>query len=407
MVKAHSLLYAVYVCLLVALLCGGLLLLSNLYNQLNIYYVSHESLYISNQSTVNYALGNGLVLEEELLTEEETGIQSQFLVKNHGLLPLLLTQSFVKNDTVSSVHFIGQKVVNTNTAFYLANFTQPLSVSGEVTIKGDVFLPTERIKETYINNKPNKIVISGKKTISEIQLPTLSDKCKLVYEIRNSYKTTFTDVEKKNDSIYVNSFFNETIEFQISSSTLENKIIKGNFIISSNDSIYIRKNNILEDVVIIAPKVAIEEGFQGTIQVFAKESITIEKEVTLNYPSVITLYNNKEDKEAFIAIDEEVKIAGLVMLFGNDLIHLDKNTLEIKEKGKIIGNIYCTGILTLQSEVCGSVYTSKIEHRTPSSSYSNTIADVIIDITKKPKVFIDMPIFENKNNRYACIKKVL
>ena len=140
MVKAHSLLYAVYVCLLVALLCGGLLLLSNLYNQLNIYYVSHESLYISNQSTVNYALGNGLVLDEEVLTEKETGIQSQFSVKNHGLLPLLLTQSFVKNDTVSSVHFIGQKVANANTAFYMANFTQPLSVSGEVTIKGDVFL---------------------------------------------------------------------------------------------------------------------------------------------------------------------------------------------------------------------------------------------------------------------------
>ena len=407
MVKAHSLLYAVYVCLLVALLCGGLLLLSNLYNQLNIYYVSHESLYISNQSTVNYALGNGLVLDEEVLTEKETGIQSQFSVKNHGLLPLLLTQSFVKNDTVSSVHFIGQKVANANTAFYMANFTQPLSVSGEVTIKGDVFLPTERIKETYINNKPNKIAISGKKTISEIQLPALSDKCKLVYEIRNSYKTTFNDIEKKNDSIYVNSFFNETIEFQISGSTLENKIIKGNFIISSNDSIYIRKNNILEDVVIIAPKVAIEEGFQGTIQVFAKESITIEKEVTLNYPSVVALYNNKEDKEAFIAIDEEVKIAGLVMLFGNDLVHVDKNKLEIKEKGTIVGNIYCTGILTLQSEVFGSVYTSKIEHRTPSSSYSNTIADVTIDVTKKPKVFIDMPIFENKNNRYACIKKVL
>ena len=69
-------------------------------------------------------------------------------------------------------------------------------------------------------------------------------------------------------------------------------------------------------------------------QKFAKESITIEKKVTLNYPSVIALYNNKESQKAFILIEEEVKIAGLVFLFGNDLIHLDKNTLEIKEKGK-------------------------------------------------------------------------
>ncbi len=407
MVKAHSLLYAVYVCLIVAVLCGGLLLLANLYNQLNLYYVTHESLYISNQSTMNYALGNGLVSDEAILTEEQTGIQSQFSVKNHGLLPLLLTQSFVKNDTISSANFIGQKVTNVGTALYMANFTQPLNLSGEVTIKGDVFMPTERLKEVYINNKPNKIVIQGKKSISEIQLPILSDKCKTVFEIKNSAKASLSDFEKKNDSIYVNSFFNETIEFQISSTTLENKIIKGNFIISSNDSIYIKKNNILEDVVIIAPKVAIEEGFEGTIQVFAKESITIEKKVTLNYPSVIALYNNKESQKAFILIEEEVKIAGLVFLFGNDLIHLDKNTLEIKEKGKILGNIYCTGVLTLKSDVYGSVYTSKLNHKTPSSSYSNTIADITIDVSKKPKVFIDMPIFNNKTNRYAIIKKVL
>lgn len=407
MVKAHSLLYAVYVCLIVAVLCGGLLLLANLYNQLNLHYVTHESLYITNQSTVNYALGNGLVANEEILTEENTGIQSQFTVKNHGLLPLLLIQSFTKKDTVASVHFIGQKVVNTNTALYMANFTQPLSVSGTVTIKGDVFLPTERIKESYINNKPNIISIQGKKSISEIQLPILSEKCKSIFETRNSSKVSLNEFEKKNDSIYVNSFFNETIEFQLGQTTLENKIIKGNFIISSNDSIYIRKNNVLEDVIIIAPKVAIEEGFEGTIQVFANESITIEKRVTLNYPSVIALYNNKETKEAFVLIDEEVKIAGLVMLFGNDLIHLNKNTLEIKEKGKIMGNVYCSGILTLKSDVYGSVYTSKLNHKTPSSSYFNTIADITIDVTKKPKVFIDMPIFNNKNTRYAIIKKVL
>jgi hypothetical protein len=407
MIKAHSLLYAVYVCLIVAVLCGGLLLLANLYNQLNLYYVTHESLYISNQSTVNYALGTSLVSDEDVLTEENTGILSQFSVKNHGLLPLLLTKSFIKNDTVSSVHFVGQKVANTTTALYMANFTQALNLSGNVTIKGDVFMPTERTKESYINNKPNIINIQGKKAISEIQLPTLSDKCKSIYQTRNSSKVNWNDFEKKNDSIYVNSFFNETIEFQMSSTILDNKIIKGNFIISSNDSIYIRKNNVLEDVIIIAPKVAIEEGFEGTIQVFAKESITLEKEVILHYPSVVALYNPIEEKKAFIQIDEAVKIAGLVLLFGNDIIHLDKNKLEIKEKGKIMGNIYCSGILTLKSDVYGSVYTSKLNHKTPSSTYSNTLADIIIDVTKKPNVFIDMPIFDNKNTRYAIIKKVL
>lgn len=406
MVKAHSLLYAVYICLLMAILCGGLLLLSNLYNQLNLYYVTHESLYISNQSAVNYALGNNLLLEEDEL-KEETGIHSLFSVKKHGLLPLLLTQSVVQNDTVSSAYFIGQRNLKDKTALYMANFSQPLNLSGNVTINGDVFMPTEQFKETYINNKPNTVRFKGNKKKSEIQLPSISNQCTSIFEIKNNDKVALDAIEKKNDSIYVNSFFKETVTLKINSTVLSNKIIKGNFIITASDSIYIRKNNVLEDVIIMAPKIAIEEGFTGNIQIFAKESITIEKEVTLNYPSIVALYNNEKDKKTFIKINKEVKVAGTVFLFGNDIVHLDTNTLEIEEKGTIIGTVYCTGILTLKSDVYGSVITNKINHKTAITSYSNTLADIIIDVAKKPNYFIDMPIFNNSNSNYAIIKKVL
>ena len=214
-------------------------------------------------------------------------------------------------------------------------------------------------------------------------------------------------IDKKNDSIYVNSFFKETIVLPIHSTVIENKIIKGNFILTAPDSIYIRKNNILEDVVIMAPKIAIEEGFTGTIQVFAKESITIEKEVTLNYPSVVSLLNKEVDKKAFVKIKEDVKIAGVVLLFGNDLLHLENLSLEIEAKGIVMGTIYCSGSLSLKSDVYGSVIASKINHKVPSSTYSNTLVDVAIDINKKPSFFIDMPIFNNSNHNYEIIKKVL
>lgn len=406
MVKAHSLLYAVYICLLMAILCGGLLLLSNLYNQLNLYYVTHESLYISNQSTVNYALGNNLLLEEDEL-KEESGIHSYFSVKKHGLLPLLLTQSIIQKDTVSSAYFIGQKNTKNKMALYMANYTQPLSLSGDITIKGDVHMPTANIKESYLNNKPNNISIQGNKKISTIQLPELSTYCYSVFKDKIGTISSLNAIDKKNDSIYVNSFFKETIVLPIHSTVIENKIIKGNFILTASDSIYIRKNNILEDVVIMAPKIAIEEGFTGTIQVFAKESITIEKEVTLNYPSVVSLLNKEVDKKAFVKIKEDVKIAGVVLLFGNDLLHLENLSLEIEAKGIVMGTIYCSGSLSLKSDVYGSVIASKINHKVPSSTYSNTLVDVAIDINKKPSFFIDMPIFNNSNHNYEIIKKVL
>lgn len=404
MIKAHSLLYAVYVCLIIGVLCGCLIMLSNLYNQLNIYYVTHESLYINNQSAVNFALGNNMIIDEELLTDEKTGITSKFQLKQHGLLPLLLTQTYVSNDTVVSAHFVGQRN-NNNTALYVSNFSQPLNVSGKVTIKGDTYLPSERLKDVYIDNKPNEINFSGKKEISTINLPEISSTVKDIYNNIIPLKS-FNQIEKRNDSIYVNSFFNETIKIKLQSINLEKTILKGNFILTSNDSIYIKKNNTLEDVIIIAPKVGIEEGFEGNIQVFAKENITIEENVTLNYPSLLCVYSNKEEK-TFLNINENVKIFGLVMLFGSNLKNMDKNHINIKEKGTIVGNIYCSGILDIKSNVIGSVYTSKVQFKTNSSNHINCIADIEIDVTKKPKIFRDISIFNAKNSSYEIIKKAL
>lgn len=404
MIKAHSLLYAVYVCLIIAILCGCLIMLSNLYNQLNLYYITHEALYIKNQSAVNYVLGNNVALEEDSIVEKETGITSTFQVKQYGLLPILLTQTYVSNDTVSSAHFIGQKD-NRNTALYVSNFSKPLNVSGKVIVKGNAFLPSERLKEIYIDNKPNEVNFEGSKEISNINLPEISISIKNVYN--NSIpSTSLNQVEKRNDSIYVNSFFNETIKIKLQTTNLENILMKGNFILSSNDSIFIRKNNVLEDVVIIAPKVGIEEGFKGNIQVFARESITVEQDVVLNYPSVLCVHSDREQK-TFLNIDENVQVYGLVILFGNKLMQMDKNNMNIKEKGTIIGNVYCSGTLGLRSNVYGGVYAAKIQHKTNSSTYVNCIADIEINLVKKPKFFRDISIFNTINSQYEIIKKVL
>jgi hypothetical protein len=147
------------------------------------------------------------------------------------------------------------------------------------------------------------------------------------------------------------------------------------------------------------------EGFEGTIQVFADEKIYINKKVKLNYPSSICVQNNGE-KGGMIFIDEETKIDGVVMLFGNDLLHIENNLIEIKDKTQIRGTVYSSGVLSINGKVFGAVYAAKLLYKTSSSSYSNCIADVEIDINKKPKYYIDIPIFETNKNRYGVVKKI-
>lgn len=404
MIKANSLLYAVYVCLIVALLCAGLLWVADMYRGLNIHYTTQESSYIKHYSMLNYSLGENLNHPQEEFTDDKNEIKGQYSIKKHGILTVMTLLTYRKKDTIKSVHFVGQESRYKNTALYMANFTQPLSLSGKVTLSGELWLPHDRIKESYIHNKPNHFVINGQKKTSQIQLPQLTDDCQNLFESLPLNSVSFNQLEKLNDSIYINSFNNETILIRFAENKLSEKNIKGNFILKSNDSIFISKNNLLDDVIVMAPKVVIEEGFEGTLQIIAEKSIHIQKNVSLNYPSVVALSSKENGK---IIVEENTKIAGLALLCGNDFQNIDKNIMELKPKGLVMGTLYCSGTLTLQNDVYGSVFTNKLLHKTQSSSFSNTLADVTIDISKKPKVFIDMPIFDNQNATYAIIKKVL
>ena len=403
MVKAHSLLYALYVCLIVSIICGALLYFSNLYNQLNLYYNLQEELYIQNQSVLNFALGNKMA-PVEIEKDSNSGIEGSYQTKSYGLLSLVLAQSYISNDTVSSVHFVGAGNLDEN-AVYLTNLSKSLFYSGEVKLVGNNQLPSTFIETSYINNSLNKLITEGKISISEPKLPEINADFKKIFLGLRSETAKLTDIEKPKDSLYYNSFFNVTKEIHVKS-TLSNIIFKGNFILRSEDSIRVKKNTVLEDVILIAPKITFEEGFKGTVQAFATRGIELEQKVTLNYPSVICVYNESLD-ESKIKIKKECHIAGAIVLFGNNDVQIDKNIIEIDEKSLLIGDLYCSGKLMLKSNVYGSVYTNRFFLKTASSTYENMISNIEINTKKRPAYFISIPLFNTQKTTCNVIKKVL
>ena len=403
MVKAHSLLYAIYICLIVSIICGALLYFSNLYNQLNLYYNLQEELYIQNQSVLNFALGNKTI-PTEIEKDENSGIEGSYETKPYGLLSLVLAKSYISNDTVSSVHFVGARNRDKN-AIYLTNLSKSLYYSGKVKLIGNNLLPSPFIETSYINNNLNQLVVKGENTVSEPFLPEINPDFKKIFQGLKSEKIKLSDVERPKDSLYYNSFFNVTKEVQVKSS-LGNSIFKGNFILRSEDSIRVKKNTVLEDVILIAPKITFEEGFKGTVQAFATKGIELEEKVTLKYPSVVCVYNESAE-ESKIKIKKGCQITGAVVLFGNTNDLIDKNTIEVDEDGLLFGDLYCSGKLMLKSNVYGSVYTNRFFLKTNSSSYENMISDIEINTGKRPDYFISVPLFNTKKTTYGVIKKVL
>ena len=402
MVKAQSLIYAIYVCLVVALLCGALLYIANLYNLLNQHYITLESLYMHNQSLVNFGLGH-VANPSALPEDDETGIQSQYEITNYGLLKVVVARSIFKNDTIESAHFAGAHGVD-NTCIYLTNIGRPLYYSGTVKLEGKKALPGMAIRGVNIHNLTNHLEDKGSITISGPVLPKPTrNSTGFLNELRIE-KKVLARVPKR-DSLYYNSFLNPTIELNLANPVLSDMNIKGNIVIRSADSIQVTSTANLIDVVLIAPVVNFSDDFKGSVQVFASNKINVGKNVKLMYPSSLVIDSNTLHATS-IMIDEGSKIFGAILLNGNAREKLELHSIIIQKGCSIVGDIYCSGKLTLKSNVYGSVYTNKFLHTNLSSQYENCIADIEINPGKRPEYFISVPLFDKKES-YGAIKKLM
>ncbi|MGK4569002.1 hypothetical protein [Flavobacterium sp. 3HN19-14] len=280
MLKANSLLYAVYVCLIVSILCGALLYLSTLYTQLNVFYNTRENLFIQNQSAVNYALGNNLETDG---FQDASGITAATTTKTFGLFRLVTVSTFISNDTISTTHLAGF-YNDDKTCLFLSNFSEELTYDGEVTLIGDKKLPSEIISRSFTGMKPGKLRSEGNITISERIMPPVNPAFSKLFDPVAIKMTTLKAVERQNDSVYFNSFKNETLNIALPAAVLNNVVIKGNFMLCASDSIVVGSKTVLEDVILKAPKIIFSDGFTGSVQAFATLKIVTGKMSTCAIP---------------------------------------------------------------------------------------------------------------------------
>ncbi|TRW27543.1 polymer-forming cytoskeletal protein [Flavobacterium zepuense] len=337
--------------------------------------------------------------------DPQNGITDEYDIKQFGLFTVITARSFVKNDTVASVHFAGQ-YDNNATCLYLTDFGNSLSYSGSVKLVGEKKLSSEDIRALYIDSKPNLLTLSGGVSKSLNYLPEINNRLEDAFQQNSGVNSNLANVEKINDSLYFNSFFNETKNINISGSVLSNVNIKGNIVLYSADSVYIKNTVHLEDVIIRAPIIVFEDGFKGTVQALATKRLQIGKNSEFLYPSGVTIFNDTLD-ESTIIIGENTKILGNIILFGFPDRALDNNSIDIDKGGYIVGDIYCKGKLMLKSDVFGSVYTNKLSHKTAVSNYENCLADVEINSKKRPSYFIGVQVFNEKEEKYGLIKRLL
>ncbi|MFD2561891.1 hypothetical protein [Aquimarina rubra] len=409
MLKAGSLLYAIYVCLIIAILSGGLIYIFTINKTLATRQSVKEQLIDRCTSCFNYFLLNPKSFEKTSMQQVDLfgdGLLCEFTKERWGMYSKLLGKAFFKKDTIDRNYIIGEVADINPLALYLCDFGEELKISGTTKIKGNVRLPKKRYKVVNIlgNQQANNPKLEGNITVSSQNLPKITSP-KLEYP-KNTIETTLSKL-KENQPIYRGFDQQTAIVYLDKGESLDRLNIKGNFIFKSRDTVRINDTSKIEDVIIQAPKVVLEEGFEGSLQIYADKEVDIESDVKLRYPSCIVIEASTRDYEKKIKIAEDVEIYGGIVINGSSFREKQNNFVSIDKNSLVVGDVYCNGIMELKGSIIGSLYTHKLQLETRSSKYADVILNGVIDASELPNNFVRLPLFGNTGeNRLERIKNI-
>ncbi len=310
------------------------------------------------------------------------------------------------NQFIKRTALLAYEIDNSLPVLYLPDNQQALKVGGETKIEGTVFLSERGVERAYIAGKNYLLdqLVYGKIEKSERILPALRK------EVQNlSLETFIKDCNKveylSKDSIY--DFAQKTTLFsEMNPLTIQSKI-SGNVIIHSFDSIYVTSEAKLKNVILIAPKIRFQEGFKGSVQAIAHQTIVCEKNVNLTYPSTLVLNeleNSALGMQASIFLHENAKVLGGILIQTQNFNFRNVPHLEVSKNSLVAGLVYNVGETELKGKLIGYLYTQKFILNAGGGVYMNHLLDATLSSKLLPENFL-IPLWleQMKSNKAKII----
>jgi hypothetical protein len=408
MVKAGALYYAIFISFLVALL-GGFLIMNVWMHH------AHTQIILTGQR-LERNVNSALLLAEEipvLVPDNNSSTDVDLFNDGNDFVSitkatwggycLIKTEAEAKYCRKSAIALVGKDIFeNEKIALYMVDKGQFLSVCGKTVIKGDSYLPKSGVRRAYIEGKSfsGTKIIDGKIQKSKEILPSLNS------DMIGSNRQYLNGQESVSDSLIdmnfllksdtlKNSFYKKTLAFYSSKwVTLSNKVLNGNIRIISTKGVTITNSVQTTDIIVYAPKIEIERGFSGNLQLFASDTILVNDGVRLLFPSFLAIPETQNPK-AYISIGKDCNVLGDVLLSFKGDTKNNKLQCILNASSAITGRVYCNGRFEIKGAANGTVYTSGFILRTLGSTYENHLLDAVINFDGLPEFYSGSLMNEN------------
>ncbi|OWK68850.1 hypothetical protein [Pedobacter sp. AJM] len=397
MVKAGALYLSIVTAFIIAVICASLIMIAAHFRGNYLKDVRMARLYRNMDSAIVLALANddGNSKDKSYLDLFGAQTDSVRIEKEHwGIFTLSSIHCFQFKDTLSRSFLLGSDHNQDTSAVYLSDEDRPVSVSGNTRIVGDVEAPKSGIRSAYAEGKPykgNKIVFGAVRNSKRI-LPELDKKW--VEEIKSQLHTDpklYPELAAGNHHI---SFFLPVKKYSIMDVNLQADSLAGHLILYSDTLVHIDKHIKLDNVVIFARSIIIDDGFNGNAQLFARDSIVVGNDVKFSYPSVLGVMAGEITVQPKIRLGKKVQFDGIILTHEPKRSALQ--TMIVLGEGTVVkGEIYATGLLKVDKHinVFGKVSCNRFIMQTSSTMYENFLIDVTFNRKARSGAYLSSGIF--------------
>lgn len=396
-IQAGALQFVLFIGAVVAVLLLSFLLLSYTHQ----HFAKQTDLLITVLRSADYGMESSLLEDFPQATSHKVLMDNEFPVEIKvqrdfwGVFEKRTVHASLGTTSYTKTALIGGRDKEELPALYLNDHQRPLVLAGNSKISGTAFLPSQGLKmgNIYGNSYNRTKLLYGKSRKSDSVLPRLDN------DLDRQLKTLTADnyvpsgqlLTKLSSKKIKNSFEKESLIYKDRDVVLRNIALSGNIIIVADGKITVEASAKLHDILLLAPEIEFKNGFNGTVQAIATESIYVGRNCLLAYPSALAIHkklsgNPGEAQNQLLSnqvpdihLDSNSDVRGFVVFLEEDVAKKYHPRIKIETNATVTGEVYCSGDLELKGNVNGMVSTDGFIALENGNIYQNYLYNGTID----------------------------
>ena len=132
----------------------------------------------------------------------------------------------------------------------------------------------------------------------------------------------------------------------------------------------------LRDVLVVGRTIRVEDGFCGTVQLFASDTVLIGRRVTLDYPSGV--FVARENPDRYIEIGPHSRVEGYAIVDGDGRPDVKHANYRQDRTAVLRGLLWADGAAQVQGIVSGCMAANRLVYYSPEGYYEDMLYDLTL-----------------------------